>query len=293
MTPTDHHREDRPAEPTVAEIAALTARLRMLSTQGRNADPAERAAFLADKDALLARIPGAEPTTPDRTGELHEHRPRPADTEVTPTAARYWPPVGTVEHPDSGDGVDHAWYQGIPAPHPDQEAVSQAEAARRLEAIGYDRDSAEQMVTEYLHESSRAVGVPVYDWGLDQNDVEAIAERYRWVDHEQGQTLDDARAAAAQRAEQLAGIDHSHYTGSSAHVDAQARVWADRARTPDPFRYGQDDEHPDETTASAVAGAHHAVADVRQQRDRPPDAWQPDSWQDESSDGSHAPVREW
>jgi hypothetical protein len=45
--------------PSVAEVAALTARLRALTAAGRDADPAERAAFLADKDALLARI--AEP----------------------------------------------------------------------------------------------------------------------------------------------------------------------------------------------------------------------------------------
>lgn len=42
--------------PTVAEIADLTRRLRGLTTAGRDADPAERAAFLADKRALLARI---------------------------------------------------------------------------------------------------------------------------------------------------------------------------------------------------------------------------------------------
>ncbi len=54
--------------PTVAEIAALTARLRRLSVAGRDADPAERAAFLADKDALLARIIDA-PDQPDVTGD--------------------------------------------------------------------------------------------------------------------------------------------------------------------------------------------------------------------------------
>ena len=47
---------DRTDEPSVAEIAALTARLRELSSIGAAADPAERAAFLADKDALIARV---------------------------------------------------------------------------------------------------------------------------------------------------------------------------------------------------------------------------------------------
>lgn len=51
-TPTD---PSRPAAPTVREIAALTARLREITAQGRDVDPAEQAQFLADKDALIAR----------------------------------------------------------------------------------------------------------------------------------------------------------------------------------------------------------------------------------------------
>lgn len=42
--------------PTIAEIAALTARLRVLSDAGRAADPDEVARFLADKDDLIDRI---------------------------------------------------------------------------------------------------------------------------------------------------------------------------------------------------------------------------------------------
>lgn len=48
-------------EPTIDEIADLSRRLRALSAAGRDADPAERAAFLADKDALIARIPATGP----------------------------------------------------------------------------------------------------------------------------------------------------------------------------------------------------------------------------------------
>lgn len=80
--------------PSVAEIAALSRRLRELSAQGRDADPTERAAFLADKDALLARIAlardadtyvGAEETAEQR----HDHRVppnriAPADTDLPP-----------------------------------------------------------------------------------------------------------------------------------------------------------------------------------------------------------------
>lgn len=68
----------RPARPTVREIAALTARLRELSARGAGADPAERAAFLADKDALIDRITAALPDTPapagiDRAAALRRH----------------------------------------------------------------------------------------------------------------------------------------------------------------------------------------------------------------------------
>lgn len=52
----DHNRDRDQAPPTVAEIAELTRRLRDLSARGRDADPGERAVFLADKDALIARI---------------------------------------------------------------------------------------------------------------------------------------------------------------------------------------------------------------------------------------------
>lgn len=64
-TPTNPDR-DRPAPPTVRDIAELAARLRELSARGRDVDPAERAAFLADKQALLDRIEDAALTLPDR-----------------------------------------------------------------------------------------------------------------------------------------------------------------------------------------------------------------------------------
>ena len=72
---------DRPTPPSVREIAALTARLRELSARGRDVDEADRAAFLADKDALLARIPHAAPY--GRTPHIHAaivDRPEPPAT---------------------------------------------------------------------------------------------------------------------------------------------------------------------------------------------------------------------
>lgn len=47
--------------PTAREIADLAARLRALAAAGAHADPAERAAVLADKQALLARIADTQP----------------------------------------------------------------------------------------------------------------------------------------------------------------------------------------------------------------------------------------
>lgn len=55
--------------PSIREIAELTARLRRLSTAGRDADPAERAAFLVEKDALLARIEESARDVPSRPVE--------------------------------------------------------------------------------------------------------------------------------------------------------------------------------------------------------------------------------
>jgi len=62
---TTPQESNRTTTPSVREIAALTARLRELSARGRDADPAARAAFIADKDALIARIT-ASSTTEDR-----------------------------------------------------------------------------------------------------------------------------------------------------------------------------------------------------------------------------------
>lgn len=48
--------DERRGAPSVRETAALTARLRDLTRPGAVADDAARAEFLADKEALLARI---------------------------------------------------------------------------------------------------------------------------------------------------------------------------------------------------------------------------------------------
>ncbi len=73
----------RDNKPSIREIADLTARLRRLSAAGRDADPAERAAFLADKDALIARIEAANPRadTTDSAGIAAALDSEPCDDE--------------------------------------------------------------------------------------------------------------------------------------------------------------------------------------------------------------------
>lgn len=46
----------RPAAPTAREISELLARLRDITARCRDVDAAERAQFLADKNALIARL---------------------------------------------------------------------------------------------------------------------------------------------------------------------------------------------------------------------------------------------
>lgn len=60
------------------EIAELTRRLRALTTAGRDADPTERSAFLADKAALLGRIETANRAGSDdaRAEELDRQAPQ-------------------------------------------------------------------------------------------------------------------------------------------------------------------------------------------------------------------------
>lgn len=77
--PTD---PSRSTPPTMREIAELTARLRSLTGRGRDVDERERAAFLADKHALLARIAAQEPADSER-------RPNPWAATADPDAVAH------------------------------------------------------------------------------------------------------------------------------------------------------------------------------------------------------------
>ena len=97
----DYPTPARPGDgrPTPAEVAALTRRLRELSTPGRTVDPRERAAFLADKDALLARITDTGVRAEQAGGELHRHDAHPDRPAPTDQTTAWW---ARAESPDPG-----------------------------------------------------------------------------------------------------------------------------------------------------------------------------------------------
>src|SRR3954447_3797098 len=80
--------------PSIREIADLTRRLRALSIAGRDAGPAERAAFLADKDALIARI------------EAANHRAGTADDAQTGSAVGASEPLDVERFAIDDDGEE-------------------------------------------------------------------------------------------------------------------------------------------------------------------------------------------
>ena len=112
MNPSPRPGRRSDEQPTIAEITALTRRLRELSTPGRHVDEGERAAFLAEKDALLARIADPHDGSADEQGrQLHTHRPQldrvtagPFD-EHTNLDENEWHPGGSARldlpHPDA------------------------------------------------------------------------------------------------------------------------------------------------------------------------------------------------
>ncbi|MBN9102337.1 MAG: hypothetical protein J0I49_30195 [Pseudonocardia sp.] len=99
---------DRPTPPSVREIAALTARLRELSARGRDVDEADRAAFLVDKDALLARIPHA--ATDGRAPHIHaaiiDRSEPPATVDGVVDLDRPWTTQGTTRDTAHAVAID-------------------------------------------------------------------------------------------------------------------------------------------------------------------------------------------
>lgn len=142
---------DHTAEPTVAEIAALTARLRDLSHRSALASDAERAAFVADKDALLARIAKQHWALDDEGSAVwHEH------SALTPLQATH------------ANLID----QGSPP-------MSAEDAAHDLAADLIPLDQARAMVADYLDTVSDQIGCSVHQWGLDAADIADIRQTSR------------------------------------------------------------------------------------------------------------------
>lgn len=322
--------------PSVRESAALTARLRELSALGRDADPAERAAFLADKDALIARITDPAATGGGgREGVRAEYAAREALEQLAiaravepgyvlvgpsartwlrdPATGRPAAEVSEAEHHavralmgrEALDTTEPHWitdqdgHADIQTPvvastYPDdtadsgsihdldatgqllgesghglvEEAFTRAEAAERLTERGFDPVSAQAMVAGYLHDTSRAVGAPVYLWGLDQTDVAAIADEYRWVDHQGGETLAEARERAADYAagwaERAAAFDGDSAPGYAWHAEQQAAQWAERASVPEPFIHTDATDAAEDSgeLAERINALHDRVADL-------------------------------
>jgi hypothetical protein len=111
--------------------------------------------------------------------------------------------------PDVGPGVSL---------DPDLETVDRDEAGRRLaDTLGCDIGTARELVTGYLDDTSRVVGVPVHHWGLDQADVNAIADRYSPFTTPQRRGDEDVHAHEI--------VDQAASTRSAAVDDSEGREW--------------------------------------------------------------------
>jgi hypothetical protein len=135
MNPPPPPVPERPAPPTVGEIAELTARLRAISRAGAGVDPAERAAFLADKDALLARIAEADRAAVDQD----QARDEPSTAELVGRSHRAVAdlPLPSVAGPGERERRDHlaAW-------HADDQAAE--DSTRDADALGGSGDVRER-----------------------------------------------------------------------------------------------------------------------------------------------------
>ncbi|MCW2899255.1 MAG: hypothetical protein JWO67_1520 [Streptosporangiaceae bacterium] len=131
-----------PDRPTAAEVAALTARLRSISERGRDVSAAERAAFLADKDALVARITDtdahAEVADSERAQRLQE-RPWTAQGHTVDRAT--W--VVTPEDPHEQAEVT-AQREQIPGRDPDWSATQRVDDGPAIAVPWFTEMEAEQ-----------------------------------------------------------------------------------------------------------------------------------------------------
>jgi len=220
-------------EPTVEEIAALTARLRELSNAGAAADEAERAKFLADKDALIERIIARTPRqaiwsgdewadyrTYTRVEAADELVARGVPPEQAPAVVeryldglsweRGWSPQDQWEIDDddltvmltspAAENDLSAGLSGAEGPPIDAGPALTAEAAaHKLADDGRSLDEARALVRGYLDDASAQIGARVDLWGLDAAD---LAEIRRGPDPEAERRAELARWHADDQAQQ-------------------------------------------------------------------------------------------
>jgi hypothetical protein len=167
--------------PTAGEIAALTARLRALSTAGAAADPAETARFLADKDALLARITAADPAIvddPPMNGGIDNRRGLDNSHGLALGRDVVDGQVGNgLDNEPTGGAAGHAagsasWSGDEWA---DYRTFTPDEAAAELIARGIPPDHAPEVVERYLDGLSWERGwSPQDQWQIDTDDIDVM-----------------------------------------------------------------------------------------------------------------------
>lgn len=206
------HPSDRPdgARPSVAEIAALTRRLRELSAPGRAVDPGERAAFLADKDALIARITDTHAATDTDAAtdrELHQHTARigRADQSADPT-------VQTVTFDVAGYYSDAHL-----AAMAEARAAGETERAERLQNAPWSAPAEDEWVPampDWMREQARRTEAAIADGTYVPGPPDDLARFTDRLAALRGQTVEDDPA----RREQLARW-HTDDTADTLDVD--------------------------------------------------------------------------
>jgi hypothetical protein len=220
---TDYPSNDRPngARPSVAEIAALTRRLRELSTPGRAVDPRERAAFLADKDALIARIADThEATDTDAvTGrELHQHTARLGRTDQAPQRG-WWARAESADPSVQAVTSDVAGYYSDAhlAAIADARAAGDTERAEQLQDAPWSAPAEDERVPampDWMREQARRTEAAIADGTHVPGPPDNLARFTDRLAALRGQTVEDDPA----RREQLARW-HTDDTADTLDVD--------------------------------------------------------------------------
>lgn len=217
------HSSDRPdgARPSVAEIAALTRRLRELSTPDQAVDPGERAAFLADKDALIARITdthAATDTDPATARELHQHTARIGRTDQAPQGG-WWARAESADPTVQAITFDVAGYYSDAhlAAIAHARAAGDTERAERLQNAPWSAPGEdEQMPTmpDWMREQARRTEAAIADGAYLPGPPDDLARFTDPLAVLRGQTVEDDPA----RREQLARW-HTDDTADTLDVD--------------------------------------------------------------------------